>query len=246
MKIIDDELHRTLKYVVSVCDTGHPGLFHEEVEALRKDRSHRAPATFRSIAMVQAMFAEQARDHTERLRSLNWITVDPVRPTPLGRAVLGALEAEEARLDVETDVAEVMLDSDDEFVIPRLIGQLASVGEYLLVDPYLRVDNIPALVRRTAMRRVLVSEKLSRADRAALAQYIEQQPGDEKIQARVAPADRIHDRYVVGEDAVLQLGTSMNAIGTTTTVMTKLQDVADSVRGRYEDLWEEARPLESD
>jgi hypothetical protein len=136
-----------------------------------------------------------------------------------------------------------MLGADDELAIPRLMGSLAELGEYLLVDPYLRADQLPALIRRTQLRRLLVSDRLPQSELVALATYIDQLT-DSKVEARRAPKDQLHDRHAISDDRVLQLGTSVNGVGKTTTVLVRLQDVASSVRSHYDAIWSAAVPLE--
>lgn len=59
----------------------------------------------------------------------------------------------------------------------------------------------------------------------------------------VRSTDQLHDRLLLSDDGdVLTVGTSLNGVGRTTTVMTPIPSPArESLRAEYEQIWSEAR-----
>lgn len=166
---------------------------------------------------------------------------EPLRVTELGSALL-----HEAELGDQTtsDVTVVVLGRDDPLAYPLLIGQLASVGGAgLLVDPFLRVEQLHQLITLTSLTRILVSGKdQQRGVRAAMSAYLGIGSLNVARDIEVRASTRLHDRVLVAEDgSTYTLGTSLNGVGRTTTVFSPMPAPAsEALSEEYEEVWESA------
>ncbi len=201
------------------------------------DQAARALPTLPTSERVKVADAETAVAHLCRI---GWLT-EPnedeavLQATPLGVALLR--EAERSDID-ETDVSVVVLGREDPLAYPTLIDQLASVGAGLLVDPYLRLDQVHQVVVSTGLTRVLLSGKSAQfAVRAALSTYLDSPSLSRPVEVR-GSCD-LHDRLLLADDGkVYTLGTSLNGVGRTTTVFSPLPSVAAAtLQEEYNRLW---------
>jgi hypothetical protein len=186
--------------------------------------------------------AETVIDHLIRLTWLEKATgsggSSGLRLTELGRALLRDHEQESV---TQEDVSVVVLEGQDPLAYPLLVGQLANAGEGLLVDPYLKLDGLNRIVVSTQLTRLLVSGKPGNgAEVAAMQTYLDSASLGRHVEVRAST--ELHDRILLADDGpVLTLGTSLNGVGRTTTVLTPMPSGAREVlRETYERLWENA------
>lgn len=182
--------------------------------------------------------AETVIEHVVRLTWLETATVSGrtgLRLTELGRALLRDHEQDSV---AQPDVSVVVLESNDPLAYPLLVGQLAEAGEGLLVDPYLKLDSLHRIVTSTRLTRLLVTGKRNDAEIAAMRTYLDSLSLARHVEVR--SSTELHDRYLLAEDgAVLTLGTSLNGVGRTTTVLMPMPSEArETMRQTYERIWE--------
>jgi hypothetical protein len=183
--------------------------------------------------------AETVIDHLIRLTWLESVTVSGnagLRLTELGRALLRDHEMDGV---TQPDVSVVVLESHDPLAYPLLVGQLAEAGEGLLVDPYLKLDSLHRIVISTRLTRLLVSGKPGNsAEVAAMQTYLDSASLSRHIEVRAST--ELHDRILLTDDGtVLTLGTSLNGVGRTTTVLTPMPSTAgDVLRATYGEIWD--------
>lgn len=182
--------------------------------------------------------AETVIDHMTRLTWLESVTVsgkEGLRLTQLGRALLRNHEMDDV---TQADVSVVVLESNDPLAYPLLVGQLAEAGEGLLVDPYLKVDGLHRIVTSTRLTRLLVTGKHNTSEIAAMQTYLDSPSLPRHVEMRAST--ELHDRILLTDDeTVLTLGTSLNSIGRTTTVLTPMPPTAgDVLRAKYEQIWD--------
>jgi hypothetical protein len=122
----------------------------------------------------------------------------------------------------------------------------------VLVDPYLKLDALHTIVVSTQLTRLLVSGKRNNSTEVAAMQTYLDSPSLTR-QVEVRQSTELHDRILITEDkSVLTLGTSLNGVGRTTTVLTPMPEQAGVVlREAYEQLWLDAElvgpePVEDD
>lgn len=184
---------------------------------------------------------------TGHLIRLMWLEADERNSlglTPLGRALLRTVEADEGNSEVPT---AVVLGAQNELAYPMLISRLVEAGRGLLIDPYLRLEQLLDVRTHTSIMRVLISGKLKKEDREAMAVLIKSgaAAADGPIELRVADKDVLHDRLIVGEGFVDTIGTSLNTVGRQhPTVLSPLPSAAaNTMREQAEKWWADAEPL---
>lgn len=161
-----------------------------------------------------------------------------LRLTELGRALLRDAESGD---DSDEDVTVVVLGREDPLAYPILVGQLAAAGPGLLVDPHLKLADLHMIVVSTQLTRLLVSGKTNnRGEVASMQAYLGKGSLSRRVQVR--SSTELHDRVLLADDRdVITVGTSLNGVGRTTTVMSPLPSPArDSLRDEYERLWADA------
>lgn len=181
--------------------------------------------------------AETPIDHLIRLTWVEEAKGDGgLRLTEIGRALLHDHERE----TTDEDVSVVILEANDPMAYPKLVGQLANAGEGLLVDPYLKLEALSRIVVSTRLTRLLVSAKTGKGELAAMEALLDNPNHDRRVEVR--KSKNLHDRLLFAEDqSVFTLGTSLNGVGRTTTVLTPMPaQAAAALRDVYEQLWMEA------
>jgi len=196
--------------------------------------------------ITEQELVKPAETEVEHLLRLTWLEEvsaphggeTGLRLTDLGRALLRNAETDE---ESDEDVSVVVLGREDPLAYPILVGQIAAAGTGLLVDPYLKLADLHTIVVSTQLTRLLVSGKPNnRSAVAAMEAYLGSQSLPRSIEVRSSSG--LHDRVLIADDGdVLTVGTSLNGIGRTTTVMTPIPSPArESLRHEYERLWSEA------
>lgn len=161
-----------------------------------------------------------------------------LRLTELGRALLRDAETGEVS---DEDVSVVVLGREDPLAYPILVGQLAAAGPGLLVDPYLKLGDLHMIVVSTQLTRLLVAGKTNnRGEVSAMQAYLGQGTLSRRVEVR--SSTELHDRVLMADDGdVLTVGTSLNGVGRTTTVISPVPSPArESLRAVYEGLWSSA------
>jgi len=161
-----------------------------------------------------------------------------LRLTELGRALLRDAESGD---ESEEDVSVVVLGREDPLAYPILVGQLAAAGPGLLVDPYLKLADLHTILVSTQLTRLLVSGKTNnRGEVGAMQAYLGKGSLSRRVEVRSSTG--LHDRVLIADDGdVITVGTSLNSVGRTTTVMSPLPSPArESLRDEFERAWADA------
>ena len=242
----DDQLRSAIHLLVSVTDVNGTGVSRSALVAYTGDKP-RVPIR-EAVDGAIAVLPGSKIPVDKRLVRLKWATDNgrgKLCPTQLGRDVHEALCREELQDREEEEVREVFLGKDDPLAYAALVSHLANLGPYMLVDPHLRFEQLgPLLSPRSKLQRILVSDRLDASDRSALMQTLEDM--QHPIEIRIAEAISLHDRYAIGSSEVLQLGTSLNSMGTNSTTLIHLAHTAEPIRREYEHRWDEAADRDSD
>ncbi|WP_148639698.1 MULTISPECIES: hypothetical protein [Brachybacterium] len=187
--------------------------------------------------------AESTVGHLVRLTWLAEITAPAdgeagLRLTDLGRALLRDAETGD---ESEEEVSVVLLGREDPLAYPILVGQLAAAGPGMFVDPYLKLADLHTIIVSTQLTRLLVSGKMNNCrEIGAMQAYLGRGSLSRRVEVRASTG--LHDRVLVADDGdVLTVGTSLNGVGKTTTVVSPMPSPArESLRDEYEHLWVEA------
>lgn len=201
-------------------------------------------------------FADMAKPHTireetraaenpiEHMVRISWLTRNAdygLKVTPLGRAMLQAAEAE---ADLIEDLTVMHLGADNPLSYPLLMRALATVESGLLIDPYLRVEQVDHLIQHTRIDRLLLeSGSKHHPDRAAIATYLNGRRDSAKVEVRMS--NQLHDRLLIEPGGkVSMLGTSMNGVGRKATILMTIPTVAAMpLSENYEALWQHAEQV---
>lgn len=171
---------------------------------------------------------------------LGWIEQTPdtgaLSVTPLGLALLRTAETAE---DEHAGPTTVILGKDDELAYPTLIGRIAEAQAGLLIDPYLRLEQLLAVRAYTRISRVLTSRSVAAKDLAAMAVLVNSGGSEDSIELRAAARDVLHDRMIVAADGRIDtIGTSLGTVGGKyTTVLSPLPEAVAVEMGTQADLW---------
>ncbi|MEZ5406478.1 MAG: hypothetical protein R2761_00535 [Acidimicrobiales bacterium] len=186
---------------------------------------------------------------SQRLESLGWALNDGSRlyPSSLGRALADQTrrEASEVVTSERPELTDVVLEGDDPMVWPAIITRLASLKPYLLLDPYFDWTLLQRL-RSTRLSRLLVGDEIKRDGRLAgleNAMPIVAVDWSVPIEVRVADKGVLHDRFIMDDHELWTIGTSLNRLGKSMTLLSKPQTGASQVRNELERIWNCSRIL---
>ncbi|MCZ4537479.1 hypothetical protein O4159_18875 [Gordonia terrae] len=180
----------------------------------------------------------------EYLVRLTWLAEDDSRTPPglhlteLGRALLRDRDLTSAPPE---DVNVVVFEVEDPLAYPQLVGQLANAGEGLLIDPYLKLDDLHRIVVSTRLTRLLVADvRSNRHVVASMQTYLDSPSLGRRVEVRMSK--KLHDRLLIAEDgSVLTLGSSLNGIGHKLTVLSPIPpNQCEIFRDTYDEIWESA------
>lgn len=185
--------------------------------------------------------AETVIDHLVRLTWLEEAGPGEspgLRLSDVGRALLRDCEQEST---IREDVSVVVFEVEDPLAYPLLVGQLANAGNGLLVDPYLKLDDLHRIVVSTNLTRLLISGvRQNQREVAAMQTYLDSPSLARPVEVR--SSTELHDRVLIATDgSVLTLGTSLNGVGRKLTVLSPIPPNQNGVfRDTYEKIWDNA------
>lgn len=177
------------------------------------------------------------------LRRLCWLSADErggLSLTPLSRALL---RAEEVQSEGTAEV--LLLKEGDLLAYATLLGHIAECGDVMIVDPYLRSEQLLSFLSMTSASRFLIGSSVPKGEVVAMVTLLSAAGWPTHPELRRAGRGRLHDRLIVSETSVQTLGTSINAVGrnNTTVLMAVPTSVADYLRNTIEAVWAEAEIL---
>lgn len=172
------------------------------------------------------------------LRRLGWIERDTKGGHGVTRLGHSLLRAEAAADGGDEDASVMVLAAEDELAYGRVLGVISECGEALIMDTYLGAGELVHILKDSNASRFLVSSKLKGSRLTQLALMIRlTPPGAGGVVRELRCAD-FHDRYLIGEDRVYGLGSSLNGVGKNLTTLIHMPDLAaQSVRAEAERLW---------
>jgi len=253
MDLVDGKLQLALTYVEALEQAGVP-LSVEELDGFAVQPTP-LPARRRSSYMAAMQeeylhdyFIEPGETPSAFLLRSKWITVvtGTVRLTGLGRAVL----AHARRPQLEKAAAgplSVTIDPDDPLAYIRIFDLLGSAGSGMLIDPYIRFEELHDLAGLSHVNRVLTSDRTdsSRLRLKHLAHTLGE--SGTGIEVRTLPHPKLHDRFYIPDTGyAFFLGSSLNSITARPGVIAPIEDeaAASALRNAYAALWQSATVLQ--
>lgn len=242
MDLLDEESHRLLLWAVRLDEVGGAPT-RKQLLRLAEPRRPVAMAITAALNGRDVEYAEGAISSLLRRGLLERISDRALAPTRLGREVISAVGLHPEEMPM-FEVLDADLQSSDPLAFARVVGRIASLDRPMVIDPYCRRAQLEYLVAHTAVRRVLVSDRLTDSELDDLSDYvatIRNRPT--KLRVRVASAGDIHDRHVVSADRVLQVGGTAHSSAAGTTVLAEPVDLSATVRDYYRRIWKQSAKL---
>jgi hypothetical protein len=260
MRLADEDAHLALTYAASLRGKGYR-VTRKELEAYIAGPQRRsAPLVDMSAILSPVINAiallsvgqtasrvanETVVDHLLRMLWANVDDQDRVSLTDLGEAVLRVLDDTTAE---EASPIEAVLSGKDPIAYAKLIGKISELGDCLLIDQYLRADDLFQIAANTEVTQVLCClENLPKKDRTTFEVALPAIISMRSLAVRSAPRGRLHDRFCIpksSKEPILLLGTSLNAIGKGAfSVVTRLTDPKGALRAECHQHWEDGTPV---
>ncbi|WIV44708.1 MULTISPECIES: hypothetical protein [Glutamicibacter] len=254
MEIVNPHTHRVLAYIAALNRQGVPislkaiNEFGKYPDLKSKKTGSISSFDLRDLTLsfTEVRTTRPAEVYTQYFERLGWITYtsnDDVRLTNLGRGILKSLDS--PVLDpTNTGLVEVVLDPENLFAYATALNVIASVDDALLVDAFLRIQELQDISGFDNVDRILVRDSISSNDSMTLSVALGAlHAAGRAMQIRKAPG--LHDRYVIPpEGNVVMLGTSLNGVGKKISTVTHLGGEPSQVlRSHYQTVWERAEPI---
>ena len=246
MDILTEDQHRALAFI-QACNNQRHGPRLDEVERWLTEPS-RPLSTMQmlttQVGSLGRLFGQGAV--TDQLVRLGWVYLAEARQrlytSALGEALLRDADARLAEVGAATTV---VLDATDPLAYATLMSELASAGAGMLIDPYIRREQLLHIIQDTLLERVLVGQNLKAPDLDGLRAMLGYLPPGRQLEVRVA--EDAHDRYLKSEGGeVFIIGSSMGTVSRqkSSTVITPFpQDSAEMIAKMLKDRWDAGEPL---
>jgi hypothetical protein len=245
--ILGNHMHTVLEVILIANNAGYlPSV--KEIEVIATEHEPMEP---RYISSMYSMFQGHAvpgEPVTKYLSKTGWITIDAdnrISLTKFGRAIAGGTMASAANQDSDYSVSFI---PDDPLVYSKLHQSLSTPNRDLLVDPYFK-SNFMSFILPTKIRRILIVDKVRGKDNPEIEPLslalggLQQQ--SRNLEIRLAPKDKMHDRFITDTDgSVYLLGSSINGIGKHTSMLIQCPEIIrQSALNEIKDLWKTAAPI---
>jgi hypothetical protein len=236
---------RALTYVAAVANQGYELSYTEfERYVSMPIPELRAPWGASSRALEVADPPADAEPVLDWLVRLGWLSRHDgtVGITPLGRAVLRAIEQRELTTELPP---EVTLGPAEPFQYEPVLGRMANLRDALLVDPTFSFDSLLDVMVRTSVTRILIDADAAAEDeRRRLAAALARPLGIDRP-LFIGVSSELSDRFIIPAAGPIGfLATSRNLLGQRHSMLGLIQPpVADSLRKVFEDVWSRATPL---
>lgn len=180
----------------------------------------------------------------KQMRRFGWVHRNDTKGLSVSRLGRALYESDMAEQSGSVESGFMVLEAGDELAWGRLVGHIAELDDVLIVDPYLRAEQLSQLREHTSVAKVLIGPNLGNADITAL-KVLAATPNYEDIEIRQAPRGTLHDRYVIDAISVRLIGASLNGIGglTTTMVVPLPEEPAALIRKHADEWWEKSTSI---
>lgn len=249
MEIIGEEAHRLLAYVEAVARQGHT-LTSSEFNAYADGWGQKVTYTGGSalsltIAEMQrsiaaSVYGSRTKDVEpllDYLCRLMWLEMkgDLVEITSLGKAVLREANSPKPDSDTESTL-EVVIDHTNPFAYAQLMAKITTLGDCMIVDPYLDVQQLLTLAEFPNVTRILTGDKDLKAKTPQFSLVLKVAS---HLELRTVKQGDLHDRFVIpGNGSVYMLGSSLNSIAKRFGVATTLEESSSKlIAENYDKIW---------
>lgn len=243
MEIIGESSHRILAYIEAMNRQGCP-LTRAQVDAYAEGwaptRTITGPSAYRLYledlgSMEQDTVTEAMTAYLLRLGWINLKDVNVVTPTRLGLAVLREANSPQPASDAGSTL-EIVIDPSNPFAYAQLMAKITSLGDCLIVDPYLDEQQLLTLAGFTNVTRILTGDKNLKAKGPVFGLVLHAAP---HLEVRTVQQGELHDRFAIpAHGSVYMLGSSLNSIAKRFGVATTLEETSSRlISDNYETIW---------
>jgi hypothetical protein len=174
---------------------------------------------------------------TAYLLRLGWIKqdVNVFTPTNLGLAILREANSPLPNSDVGSTL-EIVIDPSNPFAYAQLMAKITSLGDCLIVDPYLDEQQLLTLAGFTNVTRILTGDKNRKANGPVFGLVLQAAP---HLEVRTVKQGELHDRFAIpAHGSVYVLGSSLNSIAKRFGVVTTLEESSSRlISDNYKTTW---------
>lgn len=242
MEIIGESQHRVLAYIEAMNRQGCP-LTRVQVDSYAEGwapiRTITGPSAYRLYledldSMEQDTVTETM---TAYLLRLGWIKqdVNVFTPTRLGLAVLREANSPQPNSDAGSTL-EIVIDPSNPFAYAQLMAKITSLGDCLIVDPYLDEQQLLTLAGFSNVTRILTGDKNRKANGPVFGLVLHAAP---HLEVRTVKQAELHDRFAIpATGSVYMLGSSLNSIAKRFGVVTTLEESSSRlISDNYKTIW---------
>lgn len=203
------------------------------------------PFTYSDFLRTPAKYGPDtpAESYVDHMIRLSWVMTNDAGGlllTTLGRALL---RNDALTNETDGDATVIVFEADNDLAYPQLIGHIADSGDAYVIDPYAKADHVWRLMTNTGTTRVLTGPNLRPKEVTELRQLLT--IARPSFEVRQAGPGVLHDRFIIGDHGVHQIGASGNTIGKVTTTLFKHPPItADQLTELAEHWWEQATVIE--
>jgi hypothetical protein len=251
--LVDDDTHRVLSYVAALTSSGYEPN-SDEVEAFGRAPSRRGSSVrstvfqtlwsdlVSSTALWGQVERKEAESWVDYLARLRWIEVRNGR-IKLSRAGVALLMHLNSRLEGLEAERPLVVTPDDPLAYPKVIGHIGQLDKVMLVDPYIDSLSLYLLGGEARVERILTGKKMGKGKLGELKATLGRL--DQGSRPEVRTSQTLHDRFVLASDSVWTIGSSLNGIGKSLTVITPIRgQEGDALRAKLEEQWDAAMLLQ--
>lgn len=243
MEIVGDSAHRVLAYIEAMNRQGCP-LTRAQVNAYAEGwapiRTITGASAYRLYledldSMEQDTVTETMTAYLLRLGWINFKDVNLVTPTRLGLAVLREANSPQPDSDAGSTL-EIVIDPSNPFAYAQLMAKITSLGDCLIVDPYLDEQQLLTIARFTNVTRVLTGDKNLKAKGPVFGLVLQ---AAQHLEVRTVKQGELHDRFAIpAHGSVYMLGSSLNSIAKRFGVATTLEESSSRlISDNYQTIW---------
>lgn len=243
MEIVGESVHRVLAYIEAMNRQGCPPT-RAQVDAYAEGWKPITTITGMSAyrLSLEDLNSMDTDTVTEAMASyllrLGWVRledVDFVTPTRIGLAVLREANSPQPASDAGSTL-EVVIDPSNPFAYAQLMAKITSLGDCLIVDPYLDDQQLLTLAGFSNVTRILTGDKNLKAKGAGFGLVLQAAP---HLEVRTVKQGELHDRFAIpAYGSVYMLGSSLNSIAKRFGVATTLEESSSRlISDNYKTIW---------
>ncbi|QSB24422.1 hypothetical protein [Curtobacterium sp. 24E2] len=230
-ELASPDVHRALHYLAALNRAGyHPSARELDAYAEQPDRSSRTIGGISQTLMQSGNLGKtfsnifgrsETETYSDHFVRLAWALKHSsgLIVTAVGRAALDALDTESSATD--SGFLQTVLGAGDPIAYARVLGLITELGPVMIIDPYLKLEQLPDLLRLPNVTRIMSSTERKAKGMKATPFAAAMTMARHEVDVRLVEGQDLHDRYFIPDNgAVHMISTSMNGVGLRVSVIT--------------------------